>query len=341
MKIASWVRSQGKVPLLIQPGKPIPNLDGIEMAWISCVFKWNKQKAEDIANYLISQGVPPMIGGSGISLQINLPPNIEFLPPDYSLYMDDRAIGFLQRGCIRKCDFCDVSKKEGHMKDHPYNPLESWVPHHFEKVLLLDNEFAAFPATEHERFQLREEKDWDFAVTQKEIFETAKSHKWKLSITQGYDLRCVDEERASLLAKFTPWNIKFTERRIYCAWDYFGIEPYVKQGIELLLKHGIKGKEIMCYCLVGHKTSHLQDYFRFHLLWKKYEVLPFIMRFNLRKDDPFLNALARYCNKGPAIYRNNSFPEYCRERAPWVFQEAYEIFKFCESGNHPPREIPK
>jgi len=152
--------------------------------------------------------------------------------------------------------------------------------------------------------------------------ETVRENDWKLSITQGYDLRCVTPEKAADLADGKPWNLKFTEKRLYVAWDYFYIEPYVRKGIETLLDAGFKGREIMCYCLVGFNTTHQQDYHRFKVLWGEYGVLPFIMRYNLRKDDKFLNAFGRYINRGPAGYRNHSFVEYCDERAPRIKAEA-------------------
>src|SRR2546427_223698 len=319
MKISQWLKQNGEEPLLHQMhGGMVLPLEQASHVWASCVFRWNRPIAIGIQTHYQSLGIPVHIGGSGVSLQTKLPDHIESLVPDYSLYgeKEDRAVGFVQRGCIRKCEFCIVPEKEGRLADNVYRPLEEWVPQGFDKILLLDNEFAASP---HEQ----------------EVLDSVKKHGWKLSITQGYDLRCVTPEKAAKLALHKPYDLKFRERRLYCAWDYFAIEPYVKKGIETLLKAGFEGREIMCYCLVGFNTSHLQDYYRVHLLWNKYEVLPFLMRYNMRKDDPFLNALACYTNRGPALYRNVSFIDYCKQKAPKLVEEATEIVHFCESGEHP------
>src|SRR5713226_5750250 len=174
MKISQYLKSQGfKVELLRLQGKlrllpPGPYIQ----VWISCVFSWNDALARAVASQF---DVPVTIGGSGISLSVKLPDAIESLVPDYSLYGDDRAVGFVQRGCIRKCQFCIVPQKEGRLADNEYRPLESWVPEGFTKILLLDNEFAACP---HEQV----------------VLSTVKENGWKLSITQGYDLRCVTQE---------------------------------------------------------------------------------------------------------------------------------------------------
>lgn len=319
MKVSQWVRDHGDQAVLYQMhGQPtIATPYNIGHVWASCVFSWNRTIALGVQAHYEQLEIPVHLGGSGVSLQNKLPEEIEKLTPDYSLYGDDRAVGFVQRGCIRKCEFCIVPEKEGRLADNVYRPLEEWVPEGFQKVLLLDNEFAASPY-------------------EKEVLESVQRHGWKLSITQGYDLRCVTPEKAVLLARHKPWSLKFDRRCLYCAWDYFAIEPYVRQGIETLLKAGFKGSEIMCYCLVGFNTSHLQDYYRFHVLWKQYGVLPFLMRYNLRRDDRFLNAFGRYVNRGPAIYRNNSFVEYCEQKAPSLVKEAKEIVEFCESGQHPP-----
>ncbi len=139
------------------------------------------------------------------------------------------------------------------------------------------------------------------------------------------------EGRANILADYKPWDLKFHERRLYGAWDYFGIEPKVRQGLQLLKDAGFKGREIMCYVLIGQKSTHLQDYYRFHVLWKEYGVYPFMMKYNMRKDDRFLNALSRYVNRGPASYRGHGFVEYCHRRAPAVEEEARTVVEHCES----------
>src|SRR5712692_7502509 len=223
MHLSSWLKGRGETVKLVQMKgrQALLPTENVKKVWLSSIFKWNRELAGATLRFYNSLGVECEAGGSGLSLRINLPEEVESLHPDYELYGDDRALGFVQRGCIRACTFCDVHAKEGWLKDNVYRPLESWVPEGLDKILFLDNEFAACP---HEA----------------EVLDTVKWNRWKLSITQGYDLRCVTKEKAAKLAENKPWDLKFRKRRLYTAWDYFYIEPYVRKGLEILKDAGFK-----------------------------------------------------------------------------------------------------
>lgn len=316
MHLSSWLKGRGETVKRVQMKgrQTLLPTENVEKVWLSSIFKWSRELSGATLRFYNSLGIECEAGGSGVSLRWNLPEEVESLHPDYALYGDDRAIGFVQRGCIRACSFCDVHAKEGWLKDNVYRPLESWVPDGLDKILLLDNEFAACP---HEF----------------EVLDTVRRNKWKLSITQGYDLRCVTREKAEKLAENKPWDLKFRKRRLYTAWDYFYIEPYVRKGIEILKDAGFKTydrnrkgqSELMVYCLVGFNTTHEQDWHRVRVLLDEYGVAPFIMRYNLRRDDFFLNHLGRYCNRGPILYRNWSFEQYCERYAPSLVEEARRL----------------
>jgi hypothetical protein len=314
MKISRYLKSKGERVVFhrleTKDGntKQLPPEGEYETVWISCVFTWNRWAVNLMEDIVHADRFEK--GGSGYDLTVKLPDEIEFSEPDYKLYDDDRAIGFVLRGCIRKCDFCLVNRKEGKITDNVFRPVESWVPDGFEKVLLLDNEFAAYDPKVYppirEDIELR-------------TLRTLEANDWKYSITQGYDLRCLDERKAGQLADYKPCDLKFREKRLYCAWDYLGIEPAVRKGIQLLLDAGFKGREITVYCLVGMRSSHDDDMHRFNVLWKEYGALPFLMRYrpldgSEPKRDPWLDAFCRYVNRGPASYRNHSFEDYLNHR---------------------------
>jgi len=58
---------------------------------------------------------------------------------------------------------------------------------------------------------------------------------------------------------------------------------------------------------VGLNTEFSQDVFRFKVL-REYNVDPFVMIYNNRKDKPILRHFARWVNK--RIYKVSSFEEY-------------------------------
>lgn len=276
MKISSYLKYIGDKVFLNKAN------EDFDEVWLSCIFTWNREKAFQAINMYKSMGKIVHYGGTGfdwgqITNRIELPPEIEVQMPDYSLYPDDdRAIGFSQRGCDRKCEFCDVWKKEGKLAKS-YIPIKLIVGDR-KKLLLLDNDIA-----------LSEFHD--------QIINECRELKVKLSITQGYDVRCITKEKAEFLAKDKPYDLDFKHRRIYIAWDYLGIEKWVEKGIETLLNAGFHGYEIYCYMVCGFNTTHDEDLYRFFKIIE-FGANPYVMPFNNRKDDKWLNAFKRYVNMG-------------------------------------------
>lgn len=165
-------------------------------------------------------------GGTGVNIQSKLPNEIEQITDlDYSLYPDcDYSIVFLSRGCIRKCPFCVVPKKEGgiHKVDHPQ------LNHNGKWIMLLDNNFFAC-------------KEW------RENIKILKSYNQPVDFNQGIDLRIFNEEMAQELGKL---KIK----TIHCAWDNYKDKEFVLKGLKLLSKY-VKPYKIMVYVLVGFESN--------------------------------------------------------------------------------------
>ncbi len=288
MKTSGYFRDKGCPVYLNEP------LGDFDQVWLSCIFTWNREHAMSLIKFHRGMGKKVHYGGTGfdwgqVDNRIELPPEIENRMPDYQLYPDDdRAIGFAQRGCDRKCEFCDVWKKEGKIQKN-YTPIRLLVPEDRKKLLLLDNDIAL--SQDHDA-----------------IINECREIGVKLSITQGYDIRCLTKERAAFLAENKPWDLEFRYRRIYIAWDYLGIENFVKDGVEMLLDAGFRAREIFCYMICGFNTTHDQDLYRFYKLLE-WGASPYVMPFNKRKDDKWLNHFTRYVNRG-----------YCR----WIDATEYK-----------------
>lgn len=95
----------------------------------------------------------------------SLPPEIEHIYPDYSLYptwTKDTAYGFLTRGCPRGCGFCIVGDKEGRRSRKFANLSEFW--HGQKNIVLLDPNTIACPEWEDILQQLIDSDAWvDFS----------------------------------------------------------------------------------------------------------------------------------------------------------------------------------
>lgn len=307
MKVSAWAKKRGDHVDLRYPTRTPDEV------WISCIFTWNKTQALGVGTFYEDKA-KVHYGGTGFDWglpfnhpdRINMPPEIEFMNPDYGLYDDDRAVGFCLRGCDRTCSFCDVWRKEGKINLAMYNPIINWVPDGFSKVLLLDNDISlpSIPKNIHDGI----------------ILDCANTGR-RLSITQGYDIRCVTEEKARLLAEHKPWDIKFTEHRLYIAWDKMSTEKAVRRNIPILLDAGFKGREIFCYILVGDKTDFEQDYYRYKVLYEEYGVYPFVMIYNNRMDNPMLRDFARWVNR--RVHKAHTWEEYLTR--PDLHGETYQV----------------
>ena len=169
----------------------------------------NKNVLEDVA-----QQYPDIdIGGSGYDLHKELPPEIENMKPDYTLYPEtDASIGFSSRGCFRKCGFCIVHEKEGAFRrtQHP----SEWFDPKFRKITFFDNNILV-------------DKEWFMEVT-----EWCTEKKLEVQFNQGLDIRLIDAEIAKRLLEMPKHGM------LNFAWDDIKTEQAVRKGIELLKQAG-------------------------------------------------------------------------------------------------------
>ena len=155
--------------------------------YISCIFTKSADTAKRLAKQFPNSIVH--LGGSGVDLVTKLPPEIESLKPDNSIYHDIypetkyTSYGFATRGCIRKCPFCIVPTKEG--KIHPVGDLYSvWNKEAgHTHVVLLDNNILALPD--------------NFEKVADQILQESLT----LDINQGMDIRLVNPDNAAIIKK--------------------------------------------------------------------------------------------------------------------------------------------
>lgn len=222
-------------------------------------------------------------GGSGYDLTTELPPEVEAMFPDYSIYgVTDTAIGFTTRGCVRNCPFCIVPKKEGRLR--VVGDLHSFWRPPMKKVILLDNNLTAAPM-EHFRLVLNQ------------IIE----NNLQPDFSQGLDIRLLNEEHAHLLSRVRVGR----SGHIRFAWDNVRDEEAVRKGVALLAKH-MPLRRIMFYVLIGFDSAPEEDLYRVEVL-RSLGVGPFVMPYN--KRDPYQRQFARYVNR-KEIFMSATWEEY-------------------------------
>ena len=130
MKISAWHKQKGDTVEWWEP------LESYDRVYSSKVFDFTPEDP-----YL-----PPdtIKGGTGYGdLKKELPPEIDEMKPDYSIYPEcDYAVGFLTRGCPNKCPWCYVPKKEGQIR--PYRTWKEVVREDTNKLVLMSKSPFAF-----------------------------------------------------------------------------------------------------------------------------------------------------------------------------------------------------
>ena len=222
-------------------------------------------------------------GGTGYDYKIMLPESIENIEPDYSLYPQFKhAIGFLTRGCIRSCDFCIVSKKEGYIRE--YRDIET-VLQGRESAVLMDNNVLGC----------------DFGIKQ---IEKIIDLKIKVDFNQGLDARLIDYDMAKLL-KQVKWI-----RQIRIACDSEEMIKQIERVVDLFKIIGVSSKMFFVYCLI---TDNLEESYKRINILKRLGVDVFAQPYIdfTKKSYPkkWQNDLAYWVNK-KMIFKSCDFKEF-------------------------------
>ena len=163
-------------------------------------------------------------GGTGYGIMDELPPEVDAMFPDYTIYPEcDHAIGFLTRGCIRKCPWCVVPRKEGAIR--PYRTWREIKRSDSRDIVFMDNNVLACP---HGIEQIRDMAGQDVRV----------------DFNQGLDARLIDDDVAGLLARI-KW-IRF----IRMSADTDAMLDVVLSAINRLRTHGVNPNRVFVYVLV-------------------------------------------------------------------------------------------
>lgn len=170
----------------------------------------------------------------------DLPPEIEHIYPDYSLYgITDTAYGFLSRGCPRGCSFCHVEAKEGRMSRKVADLSEFWNGQ--KNIVLCDPNILAC-------------RQW------KDLLQQLIDSKATVDINQGMDIRLMTPEKAEMLKQIKLKNLHF-------AWDRFEDKEKIIPKFRMFKEiTGIRDRDLIVYVLCNFDTTLEQDLERIYTL---------------------------------------------------------------------------
>ena len=246
MRLSTYWKNKGAHVQLFK-GHRIPEMfDNPDKVYISCLFRWNHSNALECTYQWNGKAI---IGGTGVDEKIQLPKEMQQCSPDLSLYPSTQAIGFISRGCNRKCLWCIVPTKEG--KLHRVSTAKEIV-RRFKEVKFLDNNFLALS-------DCQKDLQW---LSRQNI---------KIDFNQGLDARLVTLELAELLSA-CQW---ISGPRFSCDSEYQ--LQSIEKTIKLFDKIGYNIKKITIFVLIGFHSfqSDIQRLWQIHELG----VRPFPMGF--------------------------------------------------------------
>lgn len=266
MRISAWHKAQG---------------DTVE--WFMPLAQYDRVYASKVFTFTPDDPyLPPdaIRGGTGYDVKSRLPPEIDAMPPDYTIYPQfTEAYGFLTRGCVNKCPWCVVPSKEGAIR--VVADIEDVCRTNTgfrQKAILMDNNFLAAP--------------WEFVSEQ---FAKMKRLRVSIDFNQAMDARLITED-VSRLCSSVAWT-KYI--RISCDTD--AMLPHCVSAMQRLRKAGFK-KDIFVYVIAKNDGIDSALHRIYGLMDADRRSVPFVMPYRSLTDNSIspsrqLKRLANWCNR--------------------------------------------
>lgn len=228
--------------------------------------------------------------GTGYGNLDKLPQEIDDAMPDYSIYPSvEHSIGFITRGCIRKCPWCIVPKKEGMIC--PYREWQDIKRRDTEcrDIVFMDNNVLAH---EHGIKQM----------------ERMIGQNIRIDFNQGMDARLITPEVAEIMSRL-KW-IRFI--RMSCDTD--AMLDTVIEKIELLKRHGVKPYRVFVYLLVQDIKSAENRALVLRDVGADVFAQPYRDFENKIEPTKEMRDFAQWVNRKPIFNSTDSFAEFDRKK---------------------------
>lgn len=287
MKLSAYHKKQGDSTGFYNPWDGL--IEPYDIVYMSKVFSFTPEYANPIYAKEVHRG------GSGYCIELedgkevyhaerdkNLPSEIEHIYPDYDLYGEERAIGFLTRGCPRGCGFCHVASKEGKCSYKVADLDEFWKGQ--SEICLCDPNLLA--STDH-----------------MDLLQQLVDTKAKVDFNQGLDVRMITDRNLELLRQVKLKAIHFAYDRYQ---DKKIVEPRLKAFKEAT---GYGRSKVLVYILCNYDTTLEQDLERIAYV-RSLDFAPYVTVYDLAHADPIYKKLQRWCNNYYIFWAEPDFYKY-------------------------------
>ena len=216
------------------------------------------------------------------SKNTELPPEIEKMFPDYSIYPQfDFAVSMTSRGCPRGCAFCHVAAKEGRCSQKVADVSDFWNGQ--KEIKVLDPNITACRDKRDLMRQYRETGAW-------------------IDFTQGIDIRLTNEADIDDL---NHMKIK----RLHFAWDnpQDDLEGKFRQFSDLFRIKDSRRKTV--YCLTNFNSTMEQNLYRIYTL-RDLGYDPYVMIYDKPHAPREIRLLQRWVNNKIIFKTVKRFEDY-------------------------------
>ena len=299
MKLSGYHKSKGNMVSLLPSFQYIGSCKTV---YVCCVF------TESAA--AVPRNLPNAIyGGTGFFFDkaTLLPKEVEHTKPDYTLYQQwlktrseeentdyytNASLGFLTRGCFRRCKFCVNRNATASVAA---SPLVEFYDPSKDRVCLLDDNVLACSAG----YRL---------IT--DLVKTCEAEKKQFEFKQGIDMRLMRPRTAELFA--SPAH----HGEVIFAFDSLADAKTLRRGLACF-RESCPSKGAKAYVLCGFEGQDWQDiasaFRRIEILWS-FGCLAYVMRHeNYRKADVackgIYTGLAAWANQ-PQMQRAMSLRQF-------------------------------